>query len=145
MKNLLKTAVCAIVVFTVYTCTTEPAELIQEETNTVVFTEPENQEVTNSLPPSCSNQDPQSKLINNSLLTADMEVFDTFGILMTHAYGVPAGTESPVLSFPDGVTTFVISTSQSSKTIQIDMTDCTIYQVTIDENNQLDTDVPTAL
>ena len=81
----------------------------------------------------------------NDNSAAFVEVFDTFGILMTHAYGVPAGAESPVLSFPDGVTTFVISTSQSTKTIEIDMANCTIYQVTIDENNQLDTDVPTAL
>ena len=118
MKNLLKAAACAVVVFTAYTCTTEPADIVQEETASIVFAEPKVMEDNNPVPPPCTTQDPQSKLINNSLESANMEVFDTFGILMTHAYGVPAGAESPVLSFPDGVTTFVISTSQSTKTIE---------------------------
>ncbi len=143
MKNLLKAIAFAIVVLTCYTCSVEPAETVQEES--VILQEDQNAFVADEAETNCTSQDPQAQLTNNSLLDADIEVFDHFGILMTHAYGVTAGTVSPVLSFPDGVTTFVISTSQSSKTITIDMSDCTIYEVEINENNQLNTDAPTAL
>lgn len=141
MKNLLKTFAYAIVVSTCYNCTTESVETSQDETliiqeEIVVFEE---------LDDVCTSQNPQAVLTNNSLLSVDFEVFDHFGILMTHAYGVPAGAVSPILTFPDGVVTFIVSTSASTKEIKIDMGDCMIYQVEIDENNQLDTDVPTQL
>ncbi|WP_431134878.1 hypothetical protein [Psychroserpens mesophilus] len=141
MKNLLKAIAYAIVVSTCYNCSVESTENSQEESlvlqeQIAALDEPD--EV-------CSGQDPQAVLTNNSLLAADFEVFDQFGLLMTHAYGVPVGDTSTVLSFPDGVTTFIVSTSTSIKEIRIDMGNCMIYEVEIDENNQLDTDVPNQL
>lgn len=141
MKNLLKAIACAVVISTCYNCSVESTETIQEES--IVSQEEINDfEIPEVL---CSNQDPQAVLTNNSLLSVDFEVFDQFGLLMTHAYGVPAGAVSPTLSFPDGVTTFVISTSASSKEVKIDMANCTIYDVVINENNHLNTAIPTQL
>lgn len=141
MKNLLKAVAYAIVISTCYTCSTEPIEIIQEESvitqdEIVPFDAPDDV---------CTSQDPQAVLTNNSLLAVDFEVFDQFGILITHAYGVPVGNASPVLTFPDGVVTFIVSTSASTKEIKIDMGNCMIYEVEIDENNQLNTDVPNLL
>ena len=141
MKNLLKAIACAVVISTCYNCSVESAEAIQEE-SLVTQEEISNFEAPEVL---CANQDPQAVLTNNSLLSVDFEVFDQFGLLMTHAYGVPAGDVSPTLTFPDGVTTFVVSTSASTKEVKIDMGNCMIYDVVINENNNLSTDVPTAL
>jgi hypothetical protein len=141
MKNLLKAIACAIVVSTCYNCSVESADSIQDELlvsqeATADFVLPEVQ---------CANQDPQAVLTNNSLLSADFEVFDQFGLLMTHAYGVSAGDTSPTLTFPDGITTFVVSTLNSTKEIKIDMGNCMSYEVVINEFNQLNTDVPIQL
>lgn len=141
MKNLLKAIAYAIVISTCYNCSVESAETIQDE-SIVSQVETNAFDMPDVL---CTNQDPQAVLTNNSLLSVDFEVFDQFGLLMTHAYGVPAGNVSPTLTFPDGVTTFVISTSASSKEIEIDMGNCMIYEVVINENNNLDTDVPNQL
>ena len=98
MKNLLKAVACAIVMSTCYNCSTESVQTSQEES---VITQ-EDIVAFDELDVVCTSQDPQAVLTNNSLLSVDFEVFDHFGILMTHAYGVPVGGVSPVLSFPDG-------------------------------------------
>ena len=141
MKNLLKTIAFAVVVFTCYNCSVESADTNQDESlsSQEELASFQAQEVL------CSSQDPQAILTNNSLLPTDFEVFDQFGLLITHAYGVPVGDVSPALTFPDGVITFIVSTSVSIKEIKIDMGNCMIYEVEIDENNQLDTDVPNLL
>lgn len=141
MKNLLKAIAYAIVISTCYNCSVESTDPIQEES---LFSQ---EEIIDLEAPDvlCTSQDPQAVLTNNSLLSSDFEVFDHFGLLMTHAYGVPAGDVSPMLTFPDGIVTFIVSTSSSTKEIKIDMGNCMIYEVEIDENNQLDTDVPTQL
>lgn len=141
MKNLLKAIACAIVVSTCYNCSVESTETVQENSQ---FSQ---EEITSIEVPEiqCVAQDPQAILTNNSLIPANFEVFDQFGLLMTHAYGVPAGNVSPTLTFPDGMTTFVVSTSSSTKEIKIDMGNCMVYEVEIDENFQLDTDVPNQL
>lgn len=141
MKNLLKAIACAVVVFTCYNCSVEPAEPIQDEllTSQEDISDVEIPEVN------CTSQDPQAILTNNSLVAVDFEVFDQFGLLMTHAYGVPAGDTSTTLTFPDGITTFVVSTSSTAKEVKIDMGNCMVYEVEINEDNQLNTDVPTQL
>ena len=141
MKNLLKAIAYAIVISTCYNCSVESAETIQDE-SIVSQVETNTFDMPDVL---CTNQDPQAVLTNNSLLSVDFEVFDQFGLLMTHAYGVPAGNVSPTLTFPDGVTTFVISTSASFKEIEIDMGNCMIYEVVINENNHINTAVPSSL
>jgi len=144
MKNLLKAFACAFAISTCYNCTVEPTDSIHQE-ELVITQSSSAATFDNDVPGECSDQDPQAMLINNSLLVADFEVFDHFGILMTHSYGVPAGEASNLLSFPDGVTSFVVSTSATVKTININMGNCMIYEVAIDENNQLDTDQPIQL
>lgn len=141
MKNLLKAIACAIVISTCYNCSVESADIVQEDSQ---FSQ---EEITSVEVPEiqCTSQDPQAVLTNNSLVSADFEVFDQFGLLMTHAYGVPAGDVSPTLTFPDGVTTFIVSTSSSTKEIKIDMGNCMVYEVVLDENFQLNTDVPNQL
>ncbi|WCO00376.1 hypothetical protein [Psychroserpens ponticola] len=141
MKNLLRATACAVVMISCYSCSVESAETTQEESLTTQedlasFVAPEVQ---------CSSQDPQAVLTNNSLLPVDFEVLDQFGLLITHAYGVAAGDVSSVLTFPDGVTTFIVSTEIFSKEIKIDMENCMIYEVEIDVNNQLNTDDPIQL
>ncbi|WP_040249693.1 hypothetical protein [Psychroserpens mesophilus] len=142
MKNLLKAIACAVVISTCYNCSVESAAEPMQEDSIVSQEEIIDFEMLEEL---CSNQDPQAVLTNNSLLSVDFEVFDQFGLLMTHAYGVPAGGVSPTLTFPDGVTTFIVSTSASEKEVKIDMDNCMIYDVVINENNNLNTDVPTQL
>ena len=119
MKNLLKAIAYVIVMSTCYNCSVESAEIVQEESTLIqeeIVAFDESDEV-------CTIQDPQAILTNNSLLSIDFEVFDQSGLLVTHAYGVPAGDISPVLTFLDGVVTFIISTSDSTKEIKIDISE----------------------
>ncbi|MDT0559188.1 hypothetical protein RM697_11035 [Ichthyenterobacterium sp. W332] len=115
-------------------CSTEPVE-----TNTILYSD------TAIPPPICDNEDPTAKITNNSNIVVDMQIYDENGVLINHAYGVPVGGESGWLSFSSGIVSIVISNVNSSKAVELDMGLCMTYHVTIDENNQLDTDIPIQL
>ena len=141
MKTYLTKAIAfAIVITTCYNCSVESVNNIETQSNSVVQIDPP-LEVDDV----CVTQDPQAKMTNNSLLNANFEVFNQSGTLITHDYGVLPGAESSVLSFTSEIVKFVISTSESIKEIEIDMGNCMVYEVTIDEDNQLDTDQPIQL
>ena len=136
MKTYLTNAIaCAMVITSCYNCSVEPVNNSELESNNITEIDPP-LEVDDV----CVTQDPQAKMTNNSLLAANFEVFDHLGTLITHDYDVAPGDESSVLSFADGIITFVVSTAESIKSIEIDMGNCMVYEVMINENNQLDTD-----
>ena len=132
--NLLKQLLFMATLMVIFSCSNEPVQpdmLLSNENIT--------QDVQ------CSNDAPKARITNNNDIPVDLEIFNESGTLVNHAYGVQPGNVSSWRVFATGVTTFVVSTTESTKTIVIDMDVCMAYDVTIDENNQLDTDQPVQL
>lgn len=138
MKHLNNLPMLLLVVaFTMISCSVESVE-----TDPLSF----NIDADTSAPPlPCNDEDPKAKISNNSSTVVDMQIYDENGVLINHAYGVPAGGESGWLSFDPGEVSVVISNTSAEKAIGLEMDTCMAYHVTIDENYQLDTDQPTQL
>lgn len=139
--NLLKAIAFAIVMTPLYNCAVEPIEqqVLQEELSTI---EIEN-EIDLTTP--CVGQNPQARVTNNNDIDVNFEIHDSLGNLLDAVYGLNPGEVSDWKNFPVGVTTFTVSTAESSKPVTISMGVCMAYDVTINENNQLDTDIPIQL
>ncbi|MCK7590893.1 hypothetical protein M0G43_09950 [Subsaxibacter sp. CAU 1640] len=135
--NLLKAVAFAMVMTPLYNCSVEPVE--QE----LQLAEIANEQTLDDTP--CSGEDPKARVTNDSDNVVNFEIFDGNGALVNYVYGLNPGETSDWRTFPVGITTFSISTSESSKPVRIDMGLCMAYDVTINENNQLDTDVPIQL
>lgn len=138
--NLLKAIAFAIVMSPLYNCSVEPLEhLIQEEVSTI--------EIANEidLATPCVGQNPKARVTNNSDNDVNFEIHDSLGNLLDAVYGLNPGEVSDWKNFPSGVTTFTVSTVESSKTVTITMGICMAYDVAIDENNHLNTDIPIQL
>jgi hypothetical protein len=137
--NLLKAIAFAIVMSSLFNCSIEPVD-------STVLTEINSESLVQVMvEPPCSGADPISRITNNSDNVVNFEIHDANGILVSSAFGLNPGDVSPWLSFPIGLTTFTVSNVESSKPVQIDMGLCMVYDVTINVDNQLDTDVPIQL
>lgn len=130
MKHLLHSFMTLAIVFLFASCTTEPIEVIEtsEEIAQTVASTP------------CVGENPKARLTNNSNLVANLEIFDENGVLVNHEYDLQPGETSDWKDFNAGEVSFKISTTASEKAITIDMVNCSAYDVTIDENNHLNTD-----
>ncbi len=149
MKNYLpKTIALAMVMTAIYGCTyeTDTLETSQQlsEGSINVLTDTSIIEPA-LLDPPCFEAFPKSQITNNSNFPVNMEVFDENDVLLNSVYNVPIGEVSDYITFPVGVAKFKISTSQSVKVIVIEMGICMSYEVTINEFNHMDTDVPIQL
>lgn len=136
-NNLLKAIALAIVMTPLYNCSIEAIEELQQETNQLTTT-------LNAVDV-CNAQIPKSRITNNSNQIVDFEIHDANGILVNYVYGLNPGDTSDWKTFPVGMTTFTISTSESVKPVNIDMGTCMAYDVAIDVNNQLNTSSATQL
>lgn len=134
MKYLLKNIACAILLLSVFNCTTEPVGNNQELNTT------QSQEST--LDDYCSGQSPKARITNNGTVNVNLEIFNEAGSLIGHDYGVTPGQTSDWSTFATGVTTFVVSNVNSDKIIVIDMDTCMAYDMVIGTNNQLTSDQP---
>ncbi len=139
-NNLLKAVALAIVMTPLYNCSIEPTDQFQQE----LVTEQSMSLLLNPVTP-CSGEDPKSRITNDGDSLVNFEIHDANGALINYVYGLNPGQTSDWKTFPVGVVTFTVSTSESSKPIIIDMGTCMAYDVTINEDNQLDTGTPIQL
>lgn len=138
MKNLLNLIMAFAIFISLANCTAEPLEVFEEDLQeeTLLFS---------ALVTPCTNADPKARLTNDSNEISSMEIYNEQGALIEHAYDIEPGETSDWKSFPAGEIAFKISTAVSEKIIVIDMSNCSAYDVAIDENNQLNTDAPNAV
>lgn len=143
MKNYLpKTIALAIVMTAVYSCTTEDVPM---ESSDLISETTEIPDLALFDDPPCFEAFPKSQITNNSNNVVNMEVFDSNDVLLNASYGIAVGDTSEYITFPVGVTTFKISSSQAVKSVIIEMGICMSYEVTINEFNHLNTDIPIQL
>lgn len=141
--NLLRAYALAFAMIPLYNCSVEPVEqMASEQVLIETFTAPLFNENDNTV---CVGELPKSRVTNNSEFIVDYEVRDAAGVLVTYVYDLNPGEISAWKTFPVGVTTFSLSTSETSKAVVIDMGTCMAYDVEINENRQLNTDVPIQL
>ena len=132
MKNLRNCIMLGAMLFSFTSCFNEPID-------TMDVSNIEND------PLRCFNEIPKAKIRNNSNYNVDFEMYDDDGVLVNFVYGTLPGEVSIWSTFPVGEISFIVSTPVSTKTVDIDMSLCMSYDVTIDANNQLDTDKATVL
>ena len=133
MKNLLKSLWFLTIILSFSACSNEPVEDLE------LSIEASPQDIA------CSGDLPKARITNNGTIDVDLEIYNSSGVLVNHAYGVGPSQVSTWRVFSSDIVTFVISTANSVKEIRIDMGTCMAYDVTIDANHQLDTDQPIQL
>ena len=139
--NLLRAYALAFAMIPLYNCSVEPVEqIVPEQLITETFIAPLVNDDT-----VCIGELPKSRVTNNSDFIVNYEVRDAEGALLNYVYDLNPGQISDWKTFPAGVTSFSLSTSETSKSVTIDMGSCMAYDVEIDENRQLNTDVPIQL
>lgn len=138
--NLLKATALAIVMTAFYNCSVESIDSNQTIPEQISLNF---DSALDGVP--CVDQQPRSRISNNGDEIVNFEIFDSEGILLKSVYDLNPGDVSEWQSFPAGLTTFSVTTSVTSKPVRIDMGNCMIYDVSIDANYQLDTDVPIQL
>ncbi len=138
--NLLKTIALAMVMTPFYNCSYEQ---FSQPNNDVIPIESTFELNVDDGP--CSEQNPKTRITNNSNLLVNLEIEDINGDLLNYEYGLLPGETSEWKLFPVGTTTFKISTPVTQKNIVIEMGLCMAYELVIDENNHLNTAVPIQL
>ena len=141
MKYLLKNIACAILLLTVFNCTTESVDNPHESLEITQSQE------TNSVAPTvaCSGDSPKARITNNGTLDVNLEIYNESGALVGHEYGIEPGEHSDWKSFSAGETTFAVSNVNADKIIVLDMDACMVYNMVVGENNQLTSSQPTEL
>lgn len=140
MKYLLNIA-CAILLLTVFNCTTESVDNTQE------LSEITQSQETNAVASvtTCNGQNPKAKITNNGSIDVNLEIYNESGVLVGHEYGIEPGGHSDWMTFVVGETSFVVSNVNADKVIVLDMDTCMTYEMVVGTNNQLTSDVPTSL
>lgn len=136
MKYLFRNIACAILLLSLFNCSTESVDFTQDE-NLLGTTE--NTEVP-SIDTTCHSQDPKARVTNNGTLDVSFQIYNESGVLVGHEHDVEPGETSNWKTFASGEITFVVSNSNSDKVIVLDMDTCMAYDMVIGTNNQLDSD-----
>ncbi|WGD34453.1 hypothetical protein [Olleya sp. YS] len=132
MNNLLKFSAFLCLIFIASSCTTESLDDSLNES----IVSPEAAQANQT----CSNQNPQSKLVNNGSVNFTFVIVDSNANTIQEQNIVPGGSSS-WLTFNDGETTFSIQSSTSgisdSKVI-LDMDTCTEVEIIINSSNSVE-------
>ena len=141
MKYLLKNIAYAIVLLTVFNCTTESVDNSLETLETTQTQE------TNSVASvsTCNGEDPKAKITNNGTIDINLEIYNENGVLIGYEYGIEPGEHSDWSTFAAGETTFVVSNANADKVVVLDMDTCMVYAMVIGTNNQLTSSQPSEL
>ena len=128
MKNLLKLSVFAGILLSLSSCSVESIETIEDEQLTI----------ENSL--TCSGLNPEARLTNNGTVPFGFKIYNSnFDMIVEHLNVAP-GSSTTWGSFPEGDIFFSIISSTTGvadiKT-QLPMTNCSIYDLTVDSSNLL--------
>lgn len=93
----------------------------------------------------CANQRPQTQLTNNCDLPVTIKIHDQNGLLLDFEEDIAPGRLSDWRIFDPGLVTITISTAASIKEISLDLNYCTTFDIVINPNYQLTTNLITVL
>ncbi|RAJ16208.1 hypothetical protein [Olleya aquimaris] len=132
MNNLLKFSAFLCLIFIASSCTTESLDDSYNQSTTT----PEVAQAYQS----CSNQNPQSKLVNNGSVNFTFKIIDSNSNIIQEQDIIPGGSSS-WLTFNDGETTFSIesaSTGVSDSKVVLDMNTCTEVEIIVNSSNSVE-------
>ena len=136
MKNLFKIATFLCLIITVTSCTVEPVESL-DDTLTAKISE---NTVASSVQ-TCSNQNPQSRLVNNGTIPFTFKIVDS-NDNMVQIQSIAPGTTSTWITFSEGTTIFSLesdTTWVSDSKLVLDMSLCTEVEIIMNSGNTPDT------
>ena len=135
MKNLLKNAIaCAIVMSTLFNCSVESIESIENESLEASAPESSNPLFD------CSGQDPQARITNNGTISITLQIASIDGTVLHTVDNLAAGSASGFLTFaPDEI---IFNISKNTTGIQDDkvvfvMDQCMSFDMVLGADNYL--------
>lgn len=134
MKYLLKNFACAIMLLSLFNCTTEPVEQSPELSIT------NQSESINLDAPSvndCNDANSQVRIINNGTINVNFEIYDGTGCLVGQEHNIGTGYTSDWTILPVGEITFAVSNINADKIVVLDVDTCMNYELLIDTDNNL--------
>jgi hypothetical protein len=134
MKNLLKSVMLIALLLPFFGCVSESIDIVEEA---II----EDSEITEL----CANQKPQLQLANNCNIPVSLKIQDQNGLLLEFVENLPPGRLSDWKLFDPGVVVITVFTTTSTKEITIDFDYCTYFEIGIDQNYQLSTNLISVL
>ena len=137
MKYLLKNIACAIMLLTVFNCTTEPVDNLQEaskinQSQDMSFDTPDTPD-TNT----CNGDIPRVRITNNGTANVNFEIYDGNGNMVHHERDITSSSVTNWTALPVGEITFAVSNINADKIVVFDADYCMDYELVIDSTNQL--------
>jgi len=135
MKNILRLKALVILSIFMTSCTVESLD--------DTFTVPASINLETSAVQTCSNQNPQSRLVNNGTLPFTFTIIDSNNNT-SQIQSIAPGTTSTYISFNDGVTMFSVeanTTGTSDDKLVLDMDTCTQVDIVINAQNVYETPI----
>ncbi|MUU77271.1 hypothetical protein [Winogradskyella endarachnes] len=141
MKNLLKLKafLCLILLFSA--CTPSDADFDTESISDVDYT------IDSILNP-CDNEDPKTRVINNGTVAFDLLVVQNDATPVVTIFNIPPNSTTSWANFNEGEYVFALNCSDqnvSDDKVQLQMDNCTAFEIEIDSNNQIVSYVPIVL
>ena len=142
MKYLLKNIACAIVILTVFNCTTEPVDNTQELS---ITTQSQNNNFDVPSVNDCNGESPIVRIVNNGTINVNFEIYDVNGELVDHEHDIETNYTSDWTILPVGEITFAVSNINADKIVVLDVDTCMSFELLVDHDNQLTYSVSTDL
>ncbi len=138
MKYLLKNIACAIVLLTVFNCTTEPVDNTTEEFSLTTHSQEFN------LTDNCEGENPEARVTNNSNTDVLFMVYDENAVKVLEIPSVAINTTTDWADIPVGEATFVVVNNVGGdKIIVLEVDTCMGFDLSIDANNNVNYTVST--
>ena len=142
MKNLLKMIAFAILLITLYNCTSEPLSNSDQDQfiiEDIVIEDIEASSDANN----CIGDNPEARITNNGSVPIDLDIFNENGDLIGFVHNLAPGNTSNWIIFPPGDILFAVSndTYEDEKVIYT-MTTCMIFDMEFESNNSLSNQTP---
>ncbi len=142
MKYLLKNIACAIMLLSLFNCTTEPVEQSPELSITT-----QSQDINLDTPSvnDCNDASPKVRIINNGSINVNFEIYDVDGAMVDQEHDIETNYTSDWTDLPIGEITFAVSNINADKIVVLDADTCMIFELLVDTDNQLTYSVSSGL
>lgn len=137
ITSLLLKFIVALTLITTFSCSVESLD-DEQSLN----------QASNEANLTCTNAQPESRLINNGTVNFEFEIISTTSGQIIEFINVAPGTSTSWTSFPEGEILFSIksnTTGVSDMKTQLVLANCETYELEIMSNNTLATSVPTGI
>lgn len=133
MKYLLKNIACAIMLFSIFNCTTEPVDTTQD---LLIEEQSQQSNLDTADTNSCDGAAPQARIINNGSLDIKFAIYDADATMVGEEPHIGLNSTSSWIDIPVGEVVFVVINNQSGDKILVANVDtCMNFELVVDANN----------